>query len=289
MWCPSVSLSVWANAWLAGHAAPDDVLDALIAWAPMHSVMAYDAIAAGRTGLPWPDIETAGPMSLLQTVRVAAARSREGNWDRRPAIGVVLPVPGDVRGLAPGTQFAYDAMAAGEAVMVSTADGDAVGLVPVFESTSEDLEGDTGDAADVDYLLSWSVYSVADRPVADAPDLGEAEYALRCAVRTAAEALSGLELAGGGGGDPRTLVGEVLAANDHHRLPDHTPPRATRVLSTAAHVDAIITVSAGLTPIGMQTASEARTADGALRPLASVVRAARAAAISAILQSAWQS
>lgn len=289
MWCPSVSLSVWANAWLAGHAAPDDVLDALIAWAPMHSVMAYDAIAAGRTGLPWPDIETAGPMSLLQTVRVAAARSQEDSWGPRPAIGVVLPVPGDVRGLAPGTQFAHDALAAGEAVVVNTADGDAVGLVPAFESASEDLDGDTGDAADVNYVLSWSVYSVADRPVADAPDLGEAEYALRCAVRTAAEALSGLELAGGGGGDPRTLVGEVLAANDHHRLPDHTPPRATRVLATAAHVDAIITVSAGLTPIGMQTASEARIADGALRPLASVVRAARAAAISAILQSAWQS
>ena len=172
---------------------------------------------------------------------------------------------------------------------MSTADGDTVGLVPVFESTSEDLEGDTGDSADADYVLSWSVYSVADHPVTDAPDLGEAEYALRCAVRTAAEALSGLELAGGGGGDPRILVGEVLAANDHHRLPDHSPPRATRVLSTAAHVDAIITVSAGLTPIGMQSASEARIADGALRPLTSVVRAARAAAISAILQSAWQS
>lgn len=289
MWCPSVSLSVWANAWLAGHAAPDDVLDALIAWAPMHSVMAYDAIAAGRTGLPWPDIETAGPMSLLQTVRVAATRPREHSRDLRPAIGVVLPVPGDVRGLAPGTQFAHDALASGEAVMVSTADGDAVGLVPVFESTSDDVDGDDGESTDVDYLLSWSVYSVADRAVSDAQDLGEAEYALRSAVRTAAEALSGLELAGGGGGDPRTLVGEVLAANDHHRLPDHTPPRATRVLATAAHVDAIITVSAGLTPIGMQSASEARIADGALRPLASVVRAARAAAVSAILQSAWQS
>lgn len=288
MWCPSVSLSVWANAWLAGHAAPDDVLDALIAWAPMHSVMAYDAIAAGRTGLPWPDIETAGPMSLLQTVRVAASRPPEHSLDRRPAIGVVLPVPGDVRGLAPGTQFAQDALASGEAVVVSTADGDAVGLVPVFESTSDDVDGDDGESTDVDYVLSWSVYSVADRPVSDAQDLGEAEYALRSAVRTAAEALSGLELAGGGG-DPRTLVGEVLAANDHHRLPDHTPPRATRVLATAAHVDAIITVSAGLTPIGMQSVSEARIADGALRPLASVVRAARAAAVSAILQSAWQS
>lgn len=293
MWCPSVSLSVWANAWLAGHAAPDDVLDALIAWAPTHSVVAYDAIAAGRTGLPWPDIDTAGPMSLLQTVRIAAARSAQDGAIRSPAIGVVLPVPGDVRGLVPGTQFAHDALAAGEAVVVRTADGDAVGLVPAFESTSDGVDGETGESADIDYVLSWSVYSVADRPVADVvdpgADLGEAEYALRSAVRTAAEALNGLELAGVGEADPRALVGEVLAANDHHRLPDHTPPRATRVLSTAAHVDAIITVSAGLTPIGMQSASEARIADGALRPLASVVRTARAAAISAILQSAWKS
>ena len=45
-----VSLSVWANAWLAGRAAPDDVLDALSDWAPKHSVLAYDAVAAGRTG-----------------------------------------------------------------------------------------------------------------------------------------------------------------------------------------------------------------------------------------------
>jgi hypothetical protein len=72
MWCPSVSFSVWANAWLAGQAAPDDVLDALSAWAPIHSVTAYDAVAAGRTGLPWPDVDAAGAMSLLQTVRTAA-------------------------------------------------------------------------------------------------------------------------------------------------------------------------------------------------------------------------
>ena len=38
-------MSVWANAWLAGQAAPDDVLDALAAWAPAHSVIAYDAEA----------------------------------------------------------------------------------------------------------------------------------------------------------------------------------------------------------------------------------------------------
>ena len=74
MWCPSVSLSVWANAWLSGQAAPDDVLDALMAWAPRHSVTAYDAVAAGRTGLSWPDLDDGGAMSLLQTVRTAVGR-----------------------------------------------------------------------------------------------------------------------------------------------------------------------------------------------------------------------
>lgn len=280
MFCPSASLSVWANSWLAGHAAPDDVLDALMAWAPRHSVMAYDAIAAGRTGLPWPDVDSAGPMSLLQTVRTAAGRTPEAGLARRPAIAVVLPVPGDVRGLIPGTQFSQDALAAGEAVVVSGPDGDAVGIVPVFESTDEN--------ADDGGVLSWSVYSVTECPLSDAIDLGEAEYALRSAVRTAAEALGGLELSGGGAASPRMLVEEVLAANGHHRLPEHAPPRAVRVLSTAAHVDAIIAVTDGLPATGTRSASEARIADDAMRPLSSVVRAARAAALSAILQSAWR-
>lgn len=287
MWCPSVSLSVWANAWLAGHAAPDDVLDALIAWAPTHSVIAYDAVAAGRTGLPWPDVDAAGPMSLLQTVRTGSGARPDG-WPQRP-IAVLLPVPGDVRGLEPGTGFGQDALAAGEAMVVTAPDGKAIGLVPAFEF--DDAAGDGTDAAGADCVLSWSVYSLPERRAGthplDHPDLGEAEYALRSAVRSAAEGLGRLELAGGGP-DPRALVEEVLEANGHHRAPDHAPERAIRVLSTAAHIDAIIEVSNGLSPIGTNSASQARIADDAMRPLAAVVRAARAAAVSAILDSAWR-
>ena len=115
-----------------------------------------------------------------------------------------------------------------------------------------------------------------------------AEYALRTAVRAAADTLSGLELAAAGDRDPRALVEEVLRASEHHRLPDHAPPRAVRVLSTAAHVQAILTVGAGVAPAGTRSASEARIADGAFQPLAAVVRACRAAAVDAILQSAWR-
>src|SRR5271155_4582432 len=161
MWCPRATLSVWANAWLAGKAAPDDVLDALSCWAPAHSVTAYDAVAAGHTGLPWPDVHDAGAVSLLQTLRTAAARPAT----RAPLITVVLPVPGDVRGLAPGTQFERDALAAGEALIISNPDDSstAVGLVPEFSY------GDHEDEVAVPELgaLSWTVYSLPGALVID--------------------------------------------------------------------------------------------------------------------------
>jgi hypothetical protein len=59
------------------------------------------------------------------------------------------------------------------------------------------------------------------------------------------------------------------------------------VLENAAHIDAIVTVSSGLMPIGLQSSSEAQIANEALRPLAGVVRSARLAAVNAILLSAW--
>ena len=275
MWCPSVSLSVWANAWLAGAAAPDDVLDALSAWAPKHSVTAYDAVAAGHTGLPWPDVDGAGAVTLLQTLRTASGRRSVA----QPAIDIALPVPGDVRGLPGGTQFERDALAAGEAVIVSGEHGSAIGLVPEFQCDEP-----------AEPALAWTVYSLPSLPVSVPVDLGQAEHALRSAVRSAADTLGAIRFGYGGAdvADPRGLVEQVLESARAHRVPDEAPPRALRVLENAAHVDAIITVSTGLTPIGTQTASEAQIADEALRPLSAVVRSARMAAIAAILRSAWK-
>jgi hypothetical protein len=282
MWCPSVSLSVWANAWLAGAAAPDDVLDALSQWAPRHSVTASDAVAAGSTGLPWPDVNHSGTMSLLQTLRTAA-----GIPVGSPAFSVVLPVPGDVRGLPAGTQFQRDAVTAGEAIVIDggpTAAA-AVGLVPDFEYDDADESED----AEVNGL-SWTVYSMPAAPRAEHVDLGDAEFALRSAVRSAADALGAIRAEAGGldVADPRKLVEQVMESSGQHRAPDHAPSRALRVLENAAHIDAIVTVSSGLMPIGLQSSSEAQIANQALRPLSAVVRSARLAAVSAILHSAWR-
>jgi hypothetical protein len=48
-----------------------------------------------------------------------------------------------------------------------------------------------------------------------------------------------------------------------------------------------LTMEITLAPIAMLSVSEERIADDAMRPLAMIVRAARTAAVSAILQSAW--
>ncbi len=307
MWCPSVSLSLWANAWLAGKAAPDDVLDALSLWAPKQSVTAYDAVAAGHTGLPWPDVHDAGTVSLLQALRAAVGRPSVpmpvGPGRLRGAINVVTPVPGDVRGLAAGTQFARDALAAGEAVIITNPDNPstAVGLVPEF-SYDDFEDSDFSESC----ALSWTVYSLPGAPAFDHYELGDAEYSLRSAVRSAADALGEIGVASAADiDDPRALIEQLLESARQHRIPDHAPTRALRVLENAAHVDAIIAVSAGLSrpadspdrfaaplvaglePVGTQSSSEARIASDALRPLTAVVRSARMAAVTAILHSAW--
>lgn len=311
MWCPSVSLSLWANAWLAGKAAPDDVLDALSVWAPKQSVTAYDAVAAGHTGLPWPDVNDAGTVTLLQTLRAAVGRptsTRGAPPLMRGTINVVLPVPGDVRGLAPGTQFERDALSAGEAIIIANphTPATAVGLVPEFSYQDDDTPDDYETGLAELCTLTWTVYSLPGAPILDHYELGDAEYTLRSAVRSAADALGtiGLGSAAADVDDPRGLVEQLLESARQHRIPDHAPSRALRVLENAAHVDAIIAVSAGLSrsdspdrfaapiaaglePLGTQSSSEARIASDALRPLTAVVRSAQMAAVTAILHSAW--
>ncbi|HEX7322750.1 MAG TPA: hypothetical protein VF299_07410 [Mycobacterium sp.] len=276
MWCPSATLSVWANAWLAGRAAPDDVLDALSHWAPTHSVVAYDAVSAGSAGLPWPDPPggyDGGAVTLLQTLRSGGMRSGR--------IRSVFPVPGDVRGLPAGGPFAHDALAMGEAVIVAGADeATVVGLVPEFTESS-DLPDDTLDPVGA---LSWTVHCLPAIPVVDDHDLGDAEYTLRSAVRSAAEALgaAGVRYAGVDDADPRLMVEQLLESTRRHRVPGYAPSRAVRVLESAAHIDAIITVCSELAATGTQYEF-----DGTMRQLAATVRSARTAAINAILRAAW--
>src|SRR5690606_10735427 len=138
---PSATLTLWAGSWLAGRSAPDDVLEALHAWAPRHTLAAGDPATGGRTDLPWSALaETSGTavMPLLKMIRQALAVPGA-------ELRLVLPVPGDVRGLPVGTAFAADAIDAGEGILIGVPESEGTGLIP---SVTEDS------------TLQWTVYSV---------------------------------------------------------------------------------------------------------------------------------
>ena len=103
--CPSATFTVWASAWLVGAAAPDDVLDALAPWADAHDVQAGDGAAAAATALPPPGAPVSSLPFLMAALRRAAPRC--------PA-RLVLPAPGDVRGLPGPGLFSREATAAGD-------------------------------------------------------------------------------------------------------------------------------------------------------------------------------
>ncbi len=260
MSCPSITLTLWSASWLAGASAPDDVIDAVRAWAPMHLIGAADAETAVRWDLPWPDPTDAGPVALLHTLRAVGSAE--------PAAGpiLVLPAPGDPRGLPTGTGFAAAALDVGHGVMVGSPGSSGVGVVPTVEGPD---------------VLRWTVFGVPEipRPV-EHTGLGEAEYRLRDAVRDAAETLSSLH--GGfdaGVGDPRVRVADALADISRHTTPDGTPARVLRILDTADQVAAILTV-AGESSSRAQSAAGAAARDDTLRPLWSAVREARLAAVT---------
>ncbi len=268
MCSPSATLTVWAGSWLAGAGAPDDVLEALHAWAPRHTIAAGDPHTGGRTDVPFSahgETTGSGAMALLKLIREAMAPAGA-------QLRLVLPAPGDVRGLPVGTAFAADAVEAEEGLLIGLPGGEGTGLIPHWDD---------------DETLQWTVYSVV-LPPDPGPEmsLGEAEYTMREAVRDAADALASLHTTavGDGDDDPREMVSDLLAAYSRHAYPDSIPLRAKRILDTADHVAAILTVAQHQPASSPTSASAADAHESLLRPLWSTLRGARLTAVNAAAQ-----
>ncbi|MFX0576406.1 hypothetical protein [Nocardia nepalensis] len=266
MCSPSATLTVWAGSWLAGCSAPDDILEALYAWAPRHTIAAGDPATGGRDDLPWSsrdNLSGTGVMALLKVIREAMAQPGA-------QLRLVLPVPGDVRGLPTGTAFAADAIEAGEGMLFGVPGSEGTGLIPQLAD---------------DNTLQWTVYSTPI-PAAPGPDmsLGEAEYTMREAVRDAADALMRLHTTAVGAAadaDPRELIEAELADYSRHAYPDSIPLRARRILDTADHVAAILTVAQREPASSPTSATAIGAQEDLLRPLWDAIRAARLVAVHA--------
>jgi hypothetical protein len=250
---PSATFTVWCSAWLAGAAAPDDVLDALAPWAEAHDVLAADEDTAAATSLPAPGSPVSSLTFLLAALRREAPRS--------PA-RLVLPAPGDVRGLPGPGVFSRESTATGEGVLFPDT---GLGVVPTTVA-----EG----------VLRWTVYPVADPgPVPEFVAISQAERDLREQVRQSASVLTDLGVA-----RHRPGVREEIAASLRARpatlWPAGMPAQPLRVLQHADEVEAILAAAYLDDPGGALSASAATARREALRPLETAVRVARRAAVA---------
>jgi hypothetical protein len=246
-------LAVWSSAWLSGAAAADDVLDALQDWAELHEVVAADERLASTLEIPARGEAGGTPAALLAALRRSGAVNAE----------LVMPVPGDVRGLGGPGQFASEALRAGEAVVLN-----GLGIVP--ERVGGNV--DTG-------IIRWTVFEIErTTPTPNVP-LGEAEHELTGAMRVAAGILLELGVAKKRAGVREELQARVAERN-RAQWPAGMPQRALRVLQRAAEVSAILELAMEDEPGGALSASAAHKRAEALRPLFQAVRTARTAAVA---------
>lgn len=253
----SAVFAAWARSWRAGHLSYDDVVDEVRGRDSEHLV----------DGVPG----AVGVVSLAEGLRAFSGLHPD-------EIRLVLPVPGDPRGLPGPGPFTDAALAAGEGVICGTA-----GVVPAVDTR-------VSGSGDEWHVVTWRHLNLTGGgpdpftrpPAADLLTVGEAEHDLLVALRDATDALSRLDVPSW-----RPELGAAIAGTRDTpggELPPGYDPRAQRLLARATTVARILAVAASDTPGGSVTAFEAGERDLALRPLATAARRARLAAINAPLR-----
>ncbi|MGC5259105.1 hypothetical protein ACPXCG_22415 [Gordonia sp. DT218] len=248
---PGCALGAWAAAWLGGRCAPDDVIDTMSEFAGRHLVVDPDAI-----------VDVAGDRDARLGLLTVLRRARQ--------IEVRLPTSGAPQGLPPDPATTA-ALAAGEILLIhgDVAPSSTIGLIPT-------LDGDT---------CHWTVHRFGGEVAISPPEsLGQVEYDLREAIRETATIIGGLGSGGSrsGGSELRTTLA-ALTGRHQVILPPHDDIRATRVIDSAAQVEAIITLAGAHAPTFGVTARHVETGDARLRRLAGLTRAARAAAVNRVI------
>jgi hypothetical protein len=247
----SVRLVTWARAWRAGTVSYDDVAD--------ETERDEEHLVADAPDT-WTDIP------LREAVRVMSRLHPD-------EIRLVLPAPGDPRGLPGPGPFTGHALAAGEAVVAGQ-----LGLVP-------EVREHTSGSGDTFSIVVWQTFPLTIEPfVAAAPDEpAQAEAELSEATADAVTALSRLDVAAW-----RPELAGALAAL---RKPDHSTdlppgftPRARRLFARATVVDRVLALAAAAGPGDAVNGFEAQRRDVALRPLNAACRRALMAACNSPLE-----
>ncbi|GAA0963206.1 hypothetical protein GCM10009558_082160 [Virgisporangium aurantiacum] len=237
----------WVRAWRAG-LVPYDEVAGEIAGDEEH-------LAADVPGT-WTDVQLPEALSALSKVHPDEIR-------------LVLPAPGDPRGLPGPGPFAGAALLTGEGVVAAT-----LGLVP-------EVRTHTSGSGDTFETVLWRCYPLPElRRQHDEPSAAEAEAELSAALMSTTSALTKLDVA--------QWRPELAGALQALRRPDNStdlPPgydaRARRLYARASVLDRVLALAELSAPGGAVNGYEAQQRDAALRPLTQACRRALVAACNA--------
>jgi hypothetical protein len=241
----------WVRAWRAGLVPYDEVADE-IAGDEEHLV----ADAPGT----WTDVSLRDALPTLSKLRPDEIR-------------LVLPAPGDPRGLPSPGPFAGAALVTGEAVVAGE-----LGFIPEVRSHT------SGSGMTFETVL-WRVYPLPPAAPAGSggePGTAEAESDLSAALAEATARLTRLDVA-----QWRPELAGALAAlrrpDAGIDLPPGFDPRARRLFARASVLDRVLALAEHAAPGGAVNGYEAQERDAALRPLTTACRRALVAACNAPL------
>jgi len=235
----ATTMALWAAAWQGG-ASADEVLAAIDDAGHRAGVRAASAEIADATGLPGPGWPSAGSSALLPLLR------RGGRAE------LLLPRPGDMRGLPVGGDIAVAALDAGAVVRLPVLD---IGLVP--------SDG------------QWRAFRCdVEHP---APSLAEAHDLLDAEVSRATRSITALDVARSSP-HARERVRQMML-DEAVSGPPGTPAGASALLATSISLHALLSVANGQDTAAV-TSHELAVVDDALRPLAAAVGEARRAAVA---------
>jgi len=235
-------VAVWATAWLTARVSYDDALDAMVG-DTAHRVV----------GMPGTD--GAVPLGWALTALRGLGEQR---------LRLVLPVPGDTRGVPAVPALVAAALESGQVAV-----GSRIALVP------EELGPEA---------LSWTAHDLAGAPPvppAVEGNLRAVSGELDLAVGDAARTLVALDLARWNPEVPALLAGLAKTVRAPGLPGDHDP-LALSVLGRAQRLSQVLDLAMADAPGAAVTHTQAAARDEALRPLAQAVRVATMASYNSV-------
>ncbi|GLY07456.1 MULTISPECIES: hypothetical protein [Actinoplanes] len=246
----STRFVAWVRAWRAGFVPFDELADVIAA--------DEEHLVADAPGT-WTDVPLGQGLPIFAKMHPDEIR-------------LVLPAPGDPRGLPGPGDLTGAALLAGEAVMT-----------PGFGVVPEVRRHTSGSGMEFETVL-WRVFPAPEhRPVFQI-GAAEAEAELTAALGEATTQLTRLDIAQW----KPELAGALQALRrpeSAETLPPGFDPRSRRLFARASVLDQVLTLAGTNAPGGAVNGHEAQARDAALRPLTAACRQALVAACNAPLRA----